>query len=123
MSPITDSDTEQSDKKYQPVVQYSPVVVTTETPPTHVTTVSSKSFSYKTRIAPPTHETTVSSKSFNYKIVGDNLNKSVRPRYMRMKSYQNQSLHFFHSFAVLDWIDTSGLSDSPMVVVNLVMIM
>ena len=28
-----------------------------------------------------------------------------------MKLYQAQSLHFFHSFAVLDRVDTSGLSD------------
>ena len=42
-----------------------------------------------------------------YKLVGDNLNISVNTRYMRSVEYHNQSLHFFHSFAVLDKINFS----------------
>ena len=36
-----------------------------------------------------------------FKIVGDNIDKNFRPSYQRMNS-QTISLHFFHSFAVLD---------------------
>ena len=41
-------------------------------------------------------------------IVGDNLDKTVSPRDMRLDS-QVQSLHYFNSFAALDRIDTSHL--------------
>lgn len=44
-----------------------------------------------------------------FKIVGDNLDKSVKARYMRLGGSHNQSLHYFHSFAVLDRIDFSSL--------------
>ena len=47
----------------------------------------------------------------SYKIVGDNIDKTVRPRFMRMKQHRTQSLHFFHSYAIRDRIDTSGLLD------------
>ena len=43
----------------------------------------------------------------SYKLVGDNIDKNVRPRFMRIKQHRSQSLHFFHSFAVLDRINTS----------------
>lgn len=46
-----------------------------------------------------------------FRIVGDNVDKNVRPRYQRL-DYQTQSLHHFHSYACLDRIDFSGLSDS-----------
>lgn len=45
-----------------------------------------------------------------FKIVGDNIDKSVNPRHQTMDR-QKQSLHYFHSFAVLDRVDLSGLSD------------
>ena len=47
----------------------------------------------------------------SYKLVGDNLDKSVKARYMRIGGSRNQSLHYFHSFAVLDRVDFSGLPD------------
>ena len=43
-----------------------------------------------------------------FKIVGDNIDKNFRPFYQRMNS-QTISLHFFHSVAVLDWVDFSGV--------------
>ena len=46
-----------------------------------------------------------------FKIVGDNIDKNFRPSYQRMNS-QTISLHFFHSFAVLDRVDLSGVSDT-----------
>ena len=47
-----------------------------------------------------------------YKIVGDNLDKNIRPRFMRIGKYHSQPLHLFHSFAVLDRIDMTNLSDA-----------
>ena len=47
-----------------------------------------------------------------YKIVGDNLDKNIKPRYKRI-DHQTQSLHFFHHFAVKDRIDLSSVSDDP----------
>ena len=52
----------------------------------------------------------VSSGRFGYKFVGDNLDFHVKARYMRTDGRQNQSLHFFHTFAILDRIDFSKFS-------------
>lgn len=46
-----------------------------------------------------------------YKLVGDNLDVTVNARYMRSEGHQNHSLHFFHSFAVLDRVNFGGLSN------------
>ena len=45
---------------------------------------------------------------FGFKIVGDNIDKMIKPRYMR-SDRKNQSLHYFHMYAVRDRIN---LSDS-----------
>lgn len=45
-----------------------------------------------------------------FKIVGDNIDKNIRPSYQRIDR-QTQSLHYFHSFAVHDRIDLSTYSD------------
>ena len=45
-----------------------------------------------------------------FKLCGDNIDKSVKRRYMRCDK-GNHSLHYFHSYAALDRIDLSGLSD------------
>ena len=47
---------------------------------------------------------------FGYKLVGDNVDISAHARYMRSVGYRNQSLHYFHSFAVLDRISFRNLS-------------
>ena len=44
------------------------------------------------------------------KFVGDNLDKDVVPNEMR-SDYQKRSLHYFHSYAVKDRVDLSGVSD------------
>ena len=44
--------------------------------------------------------------------MGDNINKSVRARHQRYDGgYGNRSLHYFHYYAVLNWIDFSGIPD------------
>lgn len=53
--------------------------------------------------------TMVPSRSFV--LVGDNINKRVTPREMRVDS-QVKSLHYFHSYAALNRIDTSHLDDT-----------
>ena len=45
------------------------------------------------------------------KLVGDNIDLSVKALYMRMEGSRNQSLHYFHSFAVFDRVDFSQLPD------------
>ena len=46
-----------------------------------------------------------------FKLVGDNLDKSVRPRDMRMDS-QTQALHYFHMYAVRDHINLTEFTDN-----------
>jgi len=45
-----------------------------------------------------------------YKLVGDNIDKNVRPRDMR-SDHQTRSLHYFHTYAVRDRVDISHYSD------------
>ena len=45
-----------------------------------------------------------------YKIVGDNIDKNIRPSFQRV-SHQTKSLHYFYSFAAMDRINISNLSN------------
>ena len=47
-----------------------------------------------------------------YKIVGDNIDKNIKPRDMR-SDHQTKSLHYFHLYAVRDRIDLSKYEDNP----------
>ncbi len=42
-----------------------------------------------------------------FKIVGDNIDKNVKPRDMR-SDYQTRSLHYFHAYAVRDRLNLDG---------------
>ena len=53
----------------------------------------------------------IQSKHLGYRICGDNIDKTVRTRYMRSE-YRNSSMHYFHSYAVQNPIDFSHLSDT-----------
>lgn len=46
-----------------------------------------------------------------FTIVGDNIDKTVRPRHQTLQS-RTQSLHYFNSYAVLDRCDFSSLKES-----------
>ena len=48
---------------------------------------------------------------FGFKLVGDNIDKNVRPRYSR-KAYSTRSMHCYHSYAVRDRVNIHGLSDA-----------
>ena len=50
--------------------------------------------------------------SLSFKLVGDNLDKSVRPRHETVDQHL-KSLHFFHMYAVRDRFDSSSLADDP----------
>ena len=45
-----------------------------------------------------------------YKLVGDNIDKNVRPRDMQ-SDHQTRSLHYFHTYAVCDRVDISHFSN------------
>ena len=46
-----------------------------------------------------------------FKIVGDNIDKNVKPSRQRAE-IKAQSLHYFHSYAVKDRVPVNGLSDN-----------
>ena len=49
-----------------------------------------------------------------YIVVGDNLDKTISPRYMR-SDHQRQSIHYFHMYAALDRINAVDLpTDHPL---------
>ena len=50
--------------------------------------------------------------SYSYKIVGDNVDKNVRPSLQRHE-IQGQSLHHFHAYAARSRVSVSSLSDIP----------
>ena len=47
-----------------------------------------------------------------FKIVGDNIDKEVKPRNMR-SDYQAWSLHYFHFYAVKDRVNLDNCEDKP----------
>lgn len=49
-------------------------------------------------------------KMLTYKLVGDNIDKEVRPRQMR-SDHQTRYVHYFHTYALRDRIDLSAISD------------
>ena len=54
----------------------------------------------------------IESGSGGYKVVGDNIDKNVKPRYLRINK-RTQSLHYFNSYAVKDHIKVSCQQDTP----------
>ena len=62
---------------------------------------------------PPSHVNVVTDATYpTMKLVGDNIDKYVKPREMRADS-QASTLHFFNMYAVRDQVDTSSLEDEP----------
>lgn len=57
-------------------------------------------------------DTTITPEYPTFKLVGDNIDKSVKPRFMR-SDRQSRLLHYFHHFAVKDRLDLNTLSDIP----------
>ena len=70
-----------------------------------------------TFVVPPPTSTPVSSSAsvvksnwYGFKLVGDNLDKSIKPREMR-EDHQKRMLHCFHMYGVSDRINLSSFSD------------
>ena len=57
-------------------------------------------------------ESSSSNKYPTFKIVGDNIDKTIKPRYMR-SDHQSKLLHYFHHYAVQDRVNMFTLSDIP----------
>ena len=57
------------------------------------------------------NEESKSNPVFTFKLCGDNIDKTVKRRYMRSDK-SNVSLHYFHACAILDRVDDSGLEDT-----------
>ena len=47
-----------------------------------------------------------------FRLCGDNIDKTVKRRYIRSDTRKTESIHYFHSYAVADRIDFSSLSDT-----------
>ena len=47
-----------------------------------------------------------------YKLVGDNIDKGVKARFMRVEKHCGQSLHYFHFCAIQNRIDFGKYSDA-----------
>ncbi len=39
-------------------------------------------------------------KQLRYKLIGDNIDKGVKARFMRVEDHSNKSLHYFHACAI-----------------------
>ena len=46
-----------------------------------------------------------------YRLCGDNIDKTVKPRYMRSDTHKTESIHYFHSYAAANRVDFSDLSE------------
>lgn len=47
-----------------------------------------------------------------FRLVGDNVDKNVRPSFQRIDR-RTQSLHYFNAYAVMDRVDLTGFFDEP----------
>ena len=59
--------------------------------------------SFAAHLAPP--------KLLGYKLVGDNIDKGVKARFMRVEQHCGQSLHYFHFCAIQNMIDFGDYPD------------
>ena len=47
-----------------------------------------------------------------YRLCGDNIDKTVKQRYLRYGTQKTGSIHYFHSYAVANKIDFSSLPET-----------
>lgn len=106
--------------------QFSPVTPSASTPeqvstpvspstsnqhiPPHTSTPAAPVTPTTTQEEPTGHGGKKTSSKHGAKLVGDNVDKNLRPRHQTIEK-QTQSLHYFNCFACLDRVDLSGLSD------------
>ena len=106
--------------------QFSPVTPSASTPeqvstpvspstsnqhlPPHTSTPTAPVTPTTAQEDPTGHGSKKTSSKHGVKVVGDNIDKNLRPRHQTIEK-QTQSLHYFNCFACLDRVDLSGLSD------------
>lgn len=93
----------------------SSVTVSSPLPPTFspvVSGISSHIYSTSSTDDCQSQSNVHTPKISTYKLVGDNIDKTVRPRHMRSDN-QVRSLHYFHLYGVRDRIDLSDFEDKP----------
>lgn len=110
-SPLTPS-TLTPEQECTPVI--SPSTGTQQIPP-HTSTPSAPAAPSTAQEQSPEQESKKASSKHGVKVVGDNVDKNVRPRHQTIEK-QTQSLHYFNCYACLDRVDLSGLSDITPVV-------
>ena len=76
---------------------------------------SSSSLNIDDFLGPVSTSTSVPPALKTYRLVGDNIDKQVRPRDMR-SDHQTRSLHYFHTYAVRDRMDLTDVSDQRPVI-------
>ena len=57
-------------------------------------------------------ESSLSTSWHGFKVVGDNVDKTIKPRHMR-EDRQTESVHYFQIYAVKDRVNLSGSSEEP----------
>ena len=107
MSIATDADAVESDEDAESPIapNFSPVVSSSDE-----STGESHSSNSEILDGKSTETRGVGPEWVGFKIVGDNIDKTVRPRHQTLDK-QTQSLHYFHSYAVRDRIDFSSFSE------------
>ncbi len=50
-------------------------------------------------------------KQLGYKLIGDNIDKGVKTRFMRVEDHSNKSLHYFHACAIKNRVDLREYPD------------
>ncbi len=50
-------------------------------------------------------------KQLGYKLIGDNIDKGVKTRFMRVEDHSNKSLHYFHACAIENRVDLREYPD------------
>ena len=91
-------------------VQVSTPVFPNQHIPSHTIEPEALATPSTTQKQPSEQEVKKASSKHGVKVVGDNIDKNVRPRHQTIEK-QTQSLHYFNCYACLDRIDLSGLSD------------
>lgn len=106
--PTESSTTSSSEGKDKPQNDSSSTSQSSPTPSDFAFASSESSVDIDAFLGPPSSQYPPAFKSF--KLVGDNIDKEVRPRDMH-SDHQTRSLHYFHTYAVRDRIDMAGISD------------
>lgn len=85
------------------------IIAPVGSPISDISTSSEQSFSMESIFGA---EISLKSHSWTFKLVGDNIDKTIKPRHMTLDN-PTKSLHYFNVYAVNDRVDISHLSDTP----------